>query len=120
MTHEFDHVRDAFAQSLGGRLLSAIEDVLARAWRSSAAVHTIARARTAASVASSIRMMAIAVTVAAIVQPLLIRLMPRTVAPAVPWWAYGLVAFVSAVAATQAEALAVSWPASRLRRLIGR
>lgn len=120
MTHEFDRVRDAFAESLGGRLLSALEDVLARAWRSSAAVHAIARASAAVSVASSIRMMAIAVTVAAIVQPLLIRLMPPSVAPAVPWWAYGLVAFVSAVAATQAEALAVSWPASRLRRLIGR
>lgn len=120
MTYEFDRVREAFAGSLGGRLLSAVENVLARAWRSSAAVQAIVRAIAAASVASSIRMMAVAVTVAAIVQPLLIRLMPRTVAPAVPWWAYGLVAVVSAVAATQAEALAVSWPASRLRRLIGR
>jgi hypothetical protein len=120
MTQEFDHVREAFARSVAGRLLSAIEDVWLRAWRSSAAVHAIAGAIATASAASSIRMMAVAVTVAAIVQPLLIRLMPLTVAPAVPWWAYGLVAVVSTVAATQAEALATSWPASRLRRLIGR
>ena len=58
-----------------------------------------------------------AVMIAAAMQPLLIVAMPLTVAPAVPWPAFALVAIFAGVAAWQAEALAAAWPSITRRPL---
>lgn len=55
-----------------------------------------------------------AVVIAALLQPLLIAMMPRTVAPAKPWAAFVLDAIFGGVIAWQADAIAAAWPASRL------
>ena len=118
MTHEFDHVRDAFAGSLAGRFLQACDDALSRAWRSSSGRRRTQTAAAAFRTASALRAIAIAIAVAALLQPLLIVLMPRTVAPALPWWSFVVIAFLAIAAASNAEAMIAAWPASRLRRLL--
>jgi hypothetical protein len=114
MTREFDHVRDAFARSLVGRILAASDDALARAWRTSTVRRQLQFVRTRAGVRST----AIAVAVAALMQPLLISTMSRTVAPAMPWWAFVAIGLLSLMVAWQADAVAASWSSSRLRRLL--
>ena len=119
MTQEFDHVRRAFAGSAPGRGAAAIGNAMSRAWqtsRSGDAVRSTARAIAALPEGARTRMIAIAVIIAALAQPLLIRFMPATVVPALPLFAYLIVAAVAAVTAWHADALASAWPSSRLRR----
>ena len=117
MTGDFDHVRDAFARSVIGRIVSILNAASDRAWRSSV-VRRVLQSRHSPNAAQSIRSVALAVAVAMIVQPLLITAMPRTVAPGLAWWAYVSLALLCGLIAAQAEAIATAWPSSRLRRLI--
>lgn len=119
MNREFDRVDSLLASSVPGRALTFLDDVIRSAWRSSSAGST---ARSAGRAIRSvprhllIRMIAVAVLIAAVMQPLLISVMPATVAPALPWPAYALVALFAAAASWQAEAVLKAWPDSALSR----
>ena len=119
MTPEFDHTRQAFATSVIGRAAAALGATARSAWKASRigrALRSMKESLAATSLPARIRAMAIIVLVAAAMQPVLILAMPATVAPALPWPAFVLVAMFAAVAASQAEAFAAAWPASRLAR----
>ena len=119
MTPEFDHVRRALAASAPGRGATALGNALSRAWQTSRSGHagrSMARAMSAMPGGARLRAIAIAVAIAALAQPLLIRLMPATVTPAVPLFGYIFVAAAAAGVAWQADALSSAWPSSRLRR----
>jgi len=123
MAGDFDRVRDAFASSLAGRGLGAIERTLLSAWRSSssgAAAKSIRQALDAMPPPALIRTIAIAVMIAAVAQPFLMRMMPTAVVPAMPWTVFALIAIFAAGAAWQADSLIAAWPASRLARWIRR
>lgn len=117
MTREFDHVRGAFASSVIGRVIVSADRAAKSAWRTSS---TGSVARSIGSrlqpMPALIRTIAIAVSIAAIAQPPLITVMPRTVAPAMPWPAFALVAVFAAAVAWRAEAIVTAWPASRIAR----
>ncbi len=117
MTRDFDLIREAFASSLIGRMFATCDDAARAAWlksRIGGAVRSIDRSRRSEPPATSIRTIALAIAIAAIMQPLLIKLMPMTVAPAMPWTAFALVAVFAGAIAWQAEAVARAWPSSRL------
>ena len=119
MTREFDYARQAFATSAIGRGAAGLGATARSAWeasRSGRALRSNVRSLEATSLPARIRAIAIAVMVAAAMQPLLILAMPATVAPALPWPAFVLVAMFAAAAASRAEAFAAAWPASRLAR----
>ena len=123
MTREFDRARDALAASALGRGLTALDAAMRSAWatsRTGRALRSIEQSIGAATPPARIRAMAIVVMTAAVMQPVLILAMPGTVAPALPWPAFVLVAMFAAAAAWQADAVAAAWPASRAgRRLRG-
>ena len=123
MTHEFDHVRVACASSVIGRITASLARAAASAWRTSATGNLLrsidTRARGMAAPAL-LRTMALAVLIAALAQPLLITVMPATVAPAMPRAAYVLVAVFAATIAWQSTAVVSAWPASGLARWIRR
>ena len=119
-TVDKDHVRDAFASSVIGRAIAWLGDVVESAWRTSStgnAARSIGGQWRATPAPRLIRTIAVAVLIAAVAQPLLISLMPRTVAPAMPWPAFALVAVFAAATAWQADAIVHAWPASRLYRV---
>ncbi len=123
MTGEFDRVRDAFASSAIGGALLAVERTIRAAWHSSftaTAARSIGSRLWTTPAPDLLRALAAAVAIAALVQPLLIVVMPRTVRPALPWAAYALTAAGAALTAWQAEAIVTAWPASRLARWIRR
>ena len=119
MSDDFPLVRDAFAESVPGRLLAMIVRVAQSAWRTSA-VGQAARARAARAVAMPpahlVATIAAAVAIASAMQPLLISLMPPTVAPALPWPAFIIVAAFAAVIAWQPAAFVTAWRSSRFAR----
>jgi len=119
MTPEFDHVRRAFAASMFGRGGRALCEAVERAWatsRSGQALRSAARTLQAMPRPTTIRAVALAVTIAATMQPLLGLAMPLTAAPALPWPAFTLVGIFAAAAAWHAEAVAAAWPSSRFAR----
>ena len=119
MTPEFDHARQALATSAIGRGAAALGATAGSAWkasRSGRAVRVMKQSLDATPLPARIRAIAIAVLVAAAMQPLMILAMPATVAPALPWPAFVLVATFAAAARWRAEAFAAAWPASRLAR----
>lgn len=121
MTREFDHTRAAFSASVPGRILDSLGSAARSAWRTSitgGAVRFIAGELRAMPKAAVIRTIAVALLIAATAQPLLISLMPRTVAPAMPWPVFALVGVFAAAAAWQADAIVSAWPESRLARLL--
>lgn len=118
MTGEFDHVRAAFSRSLPARVVSAGAAVVIRAWRSSALHRLVSFAKPTRVAATLVEVFGIAVFIAAVMQPVLIVMMPATVAPAFPWWGYLLIALLAALMGWQAEMVVTAWPTSRLRRLI--
>jgi cellobiose-specific phosphotransferase system component IIC len=123
MNRDFDRVNAALAASTAGRALIFVEDVVRSAWRSSStgtAARSIGGSRRSMPASRLIRAMAVAVGVAAALQPVLMIAMPETVAPAIPRSAFALIALVAALAAWQAEAIAKAWPNSGLARLLGR
>ena len=123
MTRDFEQVRAAFGASLPGRFLSRLQVVTRASWGSShigAAARSLdARIRTT-SKTTLVRAAAAAALTFAVTQPLLMGLMPRTVAPATPWPAFVVIAILAAVAAWQAETVVATWPASRLARWLRR
>lgn len=117
MTREFDQLRGAFTSSVPGRLIVRLESACESAWRTSStgnAARSIGWRYRATSTPALIRTIATAVGIAALLQPILITVMPRTVAPAMPWAAFALVAIFAGAIAWQADAIARAWPASRL------
>lgn len=123
MTREFDHVREAFTSSMPGRAIASLERAAQSAWSTSRSAN-VARAIVAryrhTSTPALIRTIALTVVIAASLQPLLITMMPRTVAPAAPWAAFAVDAIFAGAIAWQAEAIAAAWPASRLARWMRR
>ena len=119
MNREFDRVDAVLASSMPGRALTFLDDAIRSAWRSSS---TGARARSAGRALQDlpapvlVRTIAVAVLIAAALQPLLISVMPATVAPALPWAAYALEAVFAGAAAWKAEAIVQAWPGSALAR----
>ena len=62
------------------------------------------------------RTIAVAILIAAALQPLLIGVMPATVAPAMPWPVFAPFPVFAAAAAWQADAIVSAWPDSTLGR----
>jgi hypothetical protein len=123
MNREFDRVNAALAASVAGRALIFLQDAVRSAWRTSSTKTTagsIGGALRSMPASRLIRTIAVAVVIAAALQPLLMIAMPATVAPAMPRPAFALVAMFAALAAWRAEAIVKAWPNSGLARLIGR
>ena len=121
MTREFDHTRHALATSTLGRGAAALGAAAGSAWetsRTGRALRSMQQSLEAAETPSRIRAIAIAVMIAAAMQPVFVLAMPLTVAPALPRLAFVLVAGFAGAAAWQAEALAAAWSSSRLARWI--
>lgn len=123
MTHEFDHVRASFASSRPARALSIAREVTASGWRSSAFHSTLRRVAggfTRLSTVDRIRTAAVAIAVAAAVQPLLMWMMAPTVRPAMPVFVFVAIALVAIAAAVRPGDVATALPASRLARWLRR
>ena len=121
MTQEFDRVRESFASSLAGRILSSVTQIIASAWHSSAFASAMRRITGEASGATVfIRAIAIAIAVAALLQPVLMQMTSRTVRPAMPLFVFVTIALAAAAAAWRPEVIAASWPQSRLARWLRR
>jgi hypothetical protein len=123
MSREFDRVDAALASSVAGRAVIVLDDAIRSAWRSSstgAAARSIGSALRTMPAAAMIRAIAVAVFIAAALQPLLISAMPATVAPVMPWPAFALIAVFALLAAWRAEAIVNAWPGSTVSRWIGR
>lgn len=121
MTREFDHTRAAFSASVPGRILDSLGRATRSAWRTSitgGAVRSIAGELGAMPKPGVISTIAVAALIAASAQPLLASLMPRTVAPAMPWPFFAVVAVFAAAIVWQADAIVRAWPSSRLSRLL--
>jgi len=115
---DFPLVRDAFADSVAGRLLATSMRAGQSAWRTSAVGHA-ARSlsdHAAAKPADVVATIAVAIAIASAMQPLLIALMPPTVAPALPWPAFIVIAAFAAVIASQPAAFVTAWRSSRFSR----
>jgi hypothetical protein len=123
MTRDFERVDAALASSAAAGALRYLNQAIRAASRRSSAV-AVARSMRAAiramPAATRIRNTAVAVVIAAALQPLLISAMPATVVPAMPWPAYALVAIFAALAAWQAEAIARAWSTSAVTGLFRR
>lgn len=121
MTREFDAVRASFASSRPGRLFAAATEAVKAAWRTSAAgaaARSICSAIRATPAASLIRTIAVAVAIAAAVQPMLIAVMPPTVAPAIPRALFAVIAVFAGLVAWRADAIDSAWSTSTLARLL--
>jgi len=123
MTLEFEDTRASFATSRLGRVLANLGQLATAAWRSSscrATAERLANAWNRQPAPMRIRGSAIAVAVAAALQPFLIWLMPATVRPALPQFAYMMVAALAAAAAWRSDMIANAWPSSRLAHWLRR
>jgi hypothetical protein len=121
MNQDFDRVNAALVSSVPGRLVVFLEDAIRSAWRSSstgAASRSIGGTLRTMPAAERIRAIAVAVFIAAALQPLLIGAMPAAAAPALPWPAFAIVAGFAAVIAWKAEAFVSASRGSRLARWI--
>jgi len=120
MTREFDYARAEFASSRLGRVLVNLGELATAAWRTSSSRATAQRVWNAWNRQPApllVRGCAIAVAVAAALQPLLIGLMPATARPALPQSGFVMVAGLAAAAAWKSDMVAHAWPSSRLARL---
>lgn len=123
MNRDFERTDAALASSAAGRTLSFLGRAIESASHTSSAVaaaRSLRRAAQAMPAPALLRTIAVAVVIAAALQPLLITAMPATVMPAVPWYAFAVVAIFSAVAAWQAPAILKAWPASMPARVFRR
>jgi hypothetical protein len=123
MNGDFERTDAALASSVAGRTVIFLDQVIRSAWASSSTGRTVRsfrRALQTAPAASLVRTIAAGVMIAAALQPLLMIAMPATVVPAMPWWAFIVVALAAAVAAMQPEAIIRAWPNSALARLFRR
>ena len=123
MTRDFTLVRTVFASSLIGRSLATLDRRVHSAWLASSTGATARgfrdrlRTRPAARV---IRTFATTIAIAAIVVLMLMQVLPRTIAPAMPWTVFVLIAAFAVAIAWQAEAILIAWPASRLAQRLRR
>jgi hypothetical protein len=123
MTKEFDLVRASFAVSTAARVLTAVRHVIESGWRTSFTARLLRSVVTgwrATPAPARARHLAIAVGVAAALQPLLIRMMSRTVRPATPDYLFITIALLAGVAAWRPDLVARSWHDSRLARWLRR
>ena len=119
MTQDFDIVRASYASSRPARVWAGLRRVTESAWRTStfaAALYRATRQWSAASAATLIRSVAAAIAVAAALQPVLMQVMPISVRPALPAFAFVVIAMLFAAAAWRSETVAVAWPTSWLGR----
>jgi len=118
MTREFDHVRKSFHDSALDSLASRLSSGVAAAWESSllGGVLRLALQPSTARAEGWIRFTGIAVVTAAIVQAILRRLMPATVAPALPIILVLIVSLVGLLAALFPAQLAHASRSSTLTR----
>ena len=123
MRAEFSRVDAALASSLAGRAIGFLNDALGAAWdrsSSGALARALGRAWRHTPAPASIRAVAVAIAIAAGLQPVLISVMPATVVPAIPRPAFIVIAIFAALAAWQAEMIARAWPDSIFARGIRR
>jgi hypothetical protein len=119
MTHEFDRVRASFAASGPGRVVTGLTRGLEAAWRTSrvrAGLLSIATGTPHQWTPMLIRQIAIAIVIAAALQPLLITVMSPTVRPAMPLYVFASIGLLAAVAAWRPDAVAAAWRDSRFTR----
>ena len=122
MNREFDRVDAELTSSVPGRVLIGLDTAVRAAWHSSStgnAARSVGDTWRAMSAPAKVRTIAVAVSIATALQPLLISVMPATVAPAMPWPAFALIAVFALVAAWRAEAIASAWPGSAIARWVG-
>ena len=120
MSAEFDSARESFASSAPGRVMRYVSQSAAAAWRSSSVRSALQRTnqQLAMTPAERVRTGAIAVAVAALLQPVLSMMMPAAARPlSLPFAVIAVVALAAAVA-WRAESIAATWPSSRLRQLL--
>jgi hypothetical protein len=120
MTPEFDHVHAAFAASTPGRAVAGVTGAMASAWRTSRLARVRNSVVTSQPAPTLIRYAAIAVAVAAGLQPLLMWMMPITVKPGTPAAVFVAIALLAVAVASRPEAIAAAWPGSRLTRWLRR
>jgi hypothetical protein len=123
MSDEFARMNEALGSSVAGRGLRFLESAIGSAWRTSstrAAARSINLFLQAVPRAQVVRGIAMAVAVAAAMQPFLMRVMPATVRPAIPWPVFAVIALLSGTAAWRAQAVVTAWPSSALARWLGR
>lgn len=123
MNSDFQRTNAALASSTPGRLMNFLDDALRSAWRDSstgAFSRFIGQAWKASPSTTLIRGVAVMVMIAAAMQPLLMRLMPATVVPAMPAFVFVVLAMVAACAAWQPAAIASAWSTSAAARLFRR
>jgi hypothetical protein len=123
MSDDFTLVREAFAESIPGRILAAGGRLTQSAWRTSVVRRTsrsMADRIAAMPAASLTGTAAAAIAFAAAIQPILMWLMPSTVVPAMPWPAFVITAMFAALIAWQRDAVVSAWRSSRWSRWIRR
>jgi hypothetical protein len=123
MNRDFERTEAALASSVAGRAVTFLDAAIGAAWKSSSAAaagRSIRRILQTAPAVTLVRTIAAGVMIAAALQPLLTMAMPATVVPAMPWWAFIVVALVAAIAAMQPEAIVRAWPSSAPARLFRR
>ena len=123
MNDDFTLVRDAFAESAIGRVLFACGRNARSAWRTSRAgraARWCAENVSALNPPGLVGSVAVAIAIAAALQPLARLFMPRTIVPALPWPAYAIVAIFAVAAYWQRAAVVAAWPESRIARWLRR
>jgi hypothetical protein len=123
MHQDFERTQAALASSVAGRALIFLSDAIESAWRASSsaqAARSFLNALRSLPATALLRTIAVAVIIAAVVQPLLIAAMPATVRPAMPWWVFGAATILAAIVAWQAPAFIKAWPTSAPARLFRR
>ncbi|HJU41492.1 MAG TPA: hypothetical protein VJ691_01715 [Vicinamibacterales bacterium] len=123
MTGEFDYTRAAFRSSRPARAWAAVQQTGTMAWRRSplrAAVQRFGGGLAKTPRPILIRAAAVAVAVAAGLQPILMWMMPPTVRPAIPPYVFIAIALLAAVAAWRCDDVATAWPSSRAARWLRR
>jgi hypothetical protein len=121
MTQEFDHVRASFAVSMPGRMLSGVRRIIESAWHTSSFGSAMRRTGgRRPGMIDLIRTIAIAIAIAALLQPLLMAMMSRTLRPSMPLFVFVAIALIAAAAAWRPGAVALAWPQSRLTRWLRR
>jgi hypothetical protein len=121
VTHEFDRVRAAFASSLLGRMMRIMSGSIESGWHSSAFRSAVQRAPAPLTAASDrVRAVAVAVAVAAMIQPLVMLATPLTIRPTMPVFAFATIAVIALVAAIRPGTVMTAWPQSRIGRWLRR
>ena len=123
MNRDFERTHAAMMSSAFGRAFGFLGDAIKAAWRASSTGRMARACRRAADempATTQLQTVAVAVAIAAALQPLLILTMPATVMPAMPWFAFVAIAIFAATIAYRAPAFIKAWPTSAPARLFRR